>query len=75
MLMHPLPGEAHLLQTQMFSSDSGTRSTVTIAMTKRRKPSCLIGRSMVGLAGYGAGVSVEVREQITSPFAPRVSAT
>lgn len=73
--MHSLPGEIHMLQTQMSSNDFGTGSTVTIAMTKRRKPSCLIGRSMAGLAGYGAGVSVEVREQITNPFAPRVSAT
>ena len=31
--------------------------------------------SVARLAGYGAGVSVEVREQITNPFAPRVSAT
>lgn len=53
--MHSLPGGIYMLQTQMFSNDFGTGSTVTIAMTKRRKPSCLIGRSMAGLAGYGAG--------------------
>jgi len=47
-LMHSLPGEIDMLQTQMFSNDFGTGSTVTIAMTKRRKPSCLIGRAWLG---------------------------
>ncbi len=46
--MHSLPGEIDMLQTQIFSNDFGTGSTVTIAMTKRRKPSCLIGRAWLG---------------------------
>ncbi|EQM72883.1 hypothetical protein A7X63_06530 [Stenotrophomonas maltophilia] len=53
--MQSLPGETHVLQTQMFSNDFGTRSIVTIAMMKRRKASCLIGRRMVRLRLWGRG--------------------